>query len=113
RRALPLNENGYKKPPFKGRLGVLLAFSEEDVLLIEGMCGAECQHFLGDGGDRLLTLSDDVRDALTDNLHILLLHTAGGDGGGAYPDAAGDEGFFGIVGDGVLVDGDVRLVQPF
>ena len=36
----------------------------------------------------------------------------GSDGGSAHPDTAGDEGLLRVVGDGVLVDGDVYLVQP-
>src|SRR5258708_5142530 len=44
-------------------------------------------------------------------LHIRLPHPPGGEGGGADPDPGGHHGGVGVVGDGVLVDGDPRPVR--
>ena len=47
----------------------------------------------------------------SDLYHVLLDETAGGGGGSADANTAGDKRLLGVVGDGVLVDGDVDLVQ--
>ena len=43
--------------------------------------------------------------------HLFLPEAAGGNGGGAHPDAGGDEGLFRVVGDGVFIDSDIYLIQ--
>ena len=73
---------------------------------------AESEHLFGHSRYGVLAVLDDIGDALADDLHVLFLHAARGDGGSAYPDAAGHERFLRIVGDGILVDGDMRLIQP-
>ena len=50
-------------------------------------------------------------DTLGDGLHLLMAKTTGGDGGGADADAGGDGELLGVAGNGVLVQGDVVLIQ--
>ena len=50
-------------------------------------------------------------DAVGNALHLLCAQATGGDGGGADANAAGNGGLLRIVGDGVLVAGDLNGVQ--
>ena len=53
----------------------------------------------------------DFVDDVSNDDHVFFLHAAGGDSGGSQADAAGDGGFFGIKGDGILVAGDIDSFQ--
>ena len=48
---------------------------------------------------------------LGDRIHLGLLHAPRSDAGRSNPYAAGHKGALGIEGDGVLVDGDVDLIE--
>ena len=50
-------------------------------------------------------------DEVTDERHVVFLEASGGSGGRTYADTAGNEGTLGIVGNGVLVDGDINFVK--
>ena len=50
-------------------------------------------------------------DEVTDHLHIVLVKASGGYRGSTYSYTAGNEGLLGIVGDSVLVNGDIYLVE--
>ena len=58
-----------------------------------------------------LKVPGDAAHPLSDLDHLRLLEAAGGDSGSAHPDAADDEGLLRIVGNGILVNGDLDLVQ--
>ena len=49
-------------------------------------------------------------DAAGDLIHVALHQASGGDGRGADSDAGGNERTSGIVGDRVLIEGDINLV---
>ena len=71
------------------------------------------EHFLADLGHGGLVgpVAQGGVHPAGDELHLGFLHAAGGDGGGADPDARGLEGGVGVEGDAVLVDGDAGPVQ--
>ena len=81
------------------------------VLFVDGV-------LLGQGDDSLLSgglvafevTGDHTHDA-GDLLHVLFLQAAGGGSGSADADTGSDERLLGVVGDGVLVDGDEALVK--
>ncbi len=81
------------------------------VLFVDGV-------LLGQGDDSLLSgglvafevTGDHTHDA-GDLHHVLFLQAAGGGSGSADADTGSDERLLGVVGDGVLVDGDEALVQ--
>ena len=80
-------------------------------LFVQGVFLAEGFHLCLDFFFGIFKISGDLVNALGDDFHILFFKTAGGDGGSADTDTAGDEGTLGIVGDGVFVGGDVHFVQ--
>ena len=75
------------------------------------MCLAECDNLFGNALAVALKVGCDLLHPSSDLLHILFLKSTGSDGGSTHADTAGDEGLFGIVGNGVLVDRNVNLVQ--
>ena len=78
---------------------LLIWLLKQNVVGVDGVFVAEsdysCLHVFND----FFTFEDDVCDAVCDDLHILFLHAASGDGRCADAKTAGDKGFFGVAGD--------------
>ena len=78
---------------------------------IKGMSFNEFGYFFADVVLLGIELSSSKLDELSDLNHIRFDETSGGSGGSTYADTAGYEGLLGVVGDSVLIDGDIYLVQ--
>ena len=80
---------------------------------IEGELVGEVEDIGLDAGEVawVVAVCEGVDDPGCNLLHLRFFHAAGGEGGGAEADAGGLEGWVGVVGDGVFVDGDAGLAE--
>jgi len=106
-----LNLNGQREGA--GPLGNLLAESEDLRNSLGGNLGLEVLELVGLLGELSLDALADLDglvNVLSNALEFFLAHATGGHGGGANTDTAGGEGGL-VTGDGVLVAGNVDLLQ--
>ena len=95
----------------RGGLPFLCMSLKKQGLFVDGVLCGQSFH----GGTNLclsaLEIGGGEVDALGYGFHILFYHAPGGGGRGADSDTAGDSGALGIIGNGVLIDGNIVLVQ--
>ena len=82
-----------------------------DILLIQRVLLAKRRDLCANLICRILVILSGERQEMSESSHVVLLESSGGNCGSSYSDTRGNEGLLGIVGDSVLVCGDVNAVK--